>query len=238
MEVYPAIDLMNGKAVRLYKGERERVRVYGDPLKFAEKFSELVDKIHIVDLDGAFTGRPQNLDVIKRIIEETGLRVQVGGGFRDYNSIAKAYEIGVENVILGTKAFDLKFLEMVTQEFPGITVSLDSKAGKVAVRGWTEASEIEVSEAYEMLRGYVNRFVYTSIERDGTLTGIESIEKFWRDEEFIYAGGVSSPQDVIKLAEIGFSGVIVGKALYEGAVSLEELVGVAEIAGKEDNRGP
>ncbi|MFA4641070.1 1-(5-phosphoribosyl)-5-((5-phosphoribosylamino)methylideneamino)imidazole-4-carboxamide isomerase [Pyrococcus kukulkanii] len=238
MEVYPAIDLMNGKAVRLYKGERERVKVYGDPLKFAEKFSELVDKIHIVDLDGAFTGRPQNLDVVKRIIEETGLRVQIGGGFRDYNSIARAYEIGVENVILGTKAFDLEFLEMVTQEFPGITVSLDSKAGKVAVRGWTEASEIEVSEAYEMLRRYVNRFVYTSIERDGTLTGVESIEKFWENEEFIYAGGVSSPQDVIKLAKVGFSGVIVGKALYEGAVSLEELVEVAEIAGKEDNRGP
>ncbi len=227
MEVYPAIDLMGGRAVRLYKGKKESVKVYGDPVEIAERFGELVDKIHVVDLDGAFTGSPKNLDVVKRIIDETGLRIQFGGGLRSYDAIARAYEIGVENVIIGTKAFDLEFLEKVTQEFEGVTVSLDSKGGRIAVKGWVEEG-IPIEEAYESLRRYVWRFVYTSIERDGTLTGIEEIEPFWGDEEFIYAGGVSSVGDVLKLKERGFSGVVVGKALYEGLVSLEELLEVAK----------
>ena len=232
MEVYPAIDLMGGKAVRLYKGRRDSVKVYGDPVKIAERFAELVDKIHIVDLDGAFEGFPRNLGVVARIIEETGLRVQLGGGFRSYGAVARAYEIGVENVIIGTKAFDLEFLEKVTSEFEGITASLDAKDGRVALRGWLE-SGMEVKEAYELLRNYVDRFVYTSVERDGTLTGIEEIERFWESEEFIYAGGVSSVADLRKLAKAGFSGAIVGKALYEGRVALEELLEVAECLRKE-----
>ena len=227
MEVYPAVDLMSGRAVRLYKGKKESVKVYGDPVEIAERFSELVDKIHVVDLDGAFEGFPRNLDVVKRIIDETGLRVQLGGGLRSYEAIAKAYEIGVENAIIGTKAFDIDFLKAVVSDFEGITVSLDAKGGRIAVKGWVEEG-IPVKEAYEGLRRYVRRFVYTSIERDGTLTGIEEIEPFWGDEEFIYAGGVSSVDDVLKLKERGFSGVIVGKALYEGLVSLEELLEVAK----------
>ena len=227
MEVYPAIDLMGGRAVRLYKGKKESVKVYGDPVEVAERFGELVDKIHVVDLDGAFEGFPRNLDMVERIIEETGLRVQLGGGLRSYEAVAKAYEIGVENVIIGTKAFDLEFLEKVTEDFDGVTVSLDARGGRIAVKGWVEEG-IPVEEAYESLRRYVGRFVYTSIERDGTLTGIEEIEPFWGDEEFIYAGGVSSVGDVLKLKERSFSGVIVGKALYEGLVSLEELLEVAE----------
>ncbi|ACJ16371.1 1-(5-phosphoribosyl)-5-[(5-phosphoribosylamino) methylideneamino] imidazole-4-carboxamide isomerase [Thermococcus onnurineus NA1] len=228
MRIYPAIDLMGGKAVRLYRGQKEKVKVYGDPVEIASRFTELVDKIHVVDLDGAFTGKPQNLDVVKEIIEETGLKVQVGGGFRSYESIAKAYEIGAENVIIGTKAFDLEFLEKITDNFDGITVSLDARGGKIAVKGWLEESSLKVGEAYEMLREYVDRFIYTSIERDGTLTGIESIERFWKDEEFIYAGGVSSVDDVLKLRRVGFSGAIVGKALYESEVSLKELLEVLE----------
>ncbi|NJE61122.1 1-(5-phosphoribosyl)-5-((5-phosphoribosylamino)methylideneamino)imidazole-4-carboxamide isomerase [Thermococcus sp. 21S7] len=231
MEVYPAIDLMGGKAVRLYKGRRKDVKVYGDPVEIAERFAELVDKIHIVDLDGAFEGFPKNLHVVERIIRETGLRVQLGGGLRSYEAVAKAYEAGVENVIIGTKAFDLEFLRRITDDFDGITVSLDSMGGNVAVRGWLE-SGMEVKEAYELLRSYVNRFVYTSVERDGTLTGIEEIEMFWESEEFIYAGGVSSAGDLRRLAEIGFSGTIVGKALYEGLVSLEELLEVAKCSRK------
>lgn len=227
MEFYPAIDLMGGKAVRLYKGKKESVKVYGDPVEIAERFGELVDKIHVVDLDGAFEGFPMNLDVVEMIIDETGLRVQLGGGLRSYEAVARTYEIGVENVIIGTKAFDLEFLEKVTEDFDGVTVSLDARGGRIAVKGWVEEG-IPIEEAYESLRRYVERFIYTSIERDGTLTGIEEIEPFWGDEEFIYAGGVSSVGHVLKLKERGFSGVIVGKALYEGLVSLEELLEVAE----------
>ena len=231
MEVYPAIDLMDGRAVRLYRGMRESVKVYGDPVRIAERFAELVNKIHIVDLDGAFEGFPRNLDVVKRIIEETGLRVQFGGGLRSYEAVARAYEAGVENVIIGTKAFDIEFLRGVTDDFEGVTVSLDSRGGRVSVRGWLE-SGMDVKDAYELLRDYVDRFVYTSVERDGTLTGIEEIERFWKSEEFIYAGGVSSADDLRRLAEIGFSGVIVGKALYESLVTLEELLEVAECLRK------
>ena len=231
MEVYPAIDLMSGRAVRLYRGRRESVKVYGDPVVIAERFAELVDKIHVVDLDGAFEGFPRNLDVVKRIIEETGLRVQFGGGLRSYEAVARAYEAGVENVIIGTKAFDIEFLRRVTDDFEGVTVSLDSRGGRVSVRGWLE-SGMDIKDAYELLKDYVDRFVYTSVERDGTLTGIEEIERFWGNEEFIYAGGVSSARDVERLAEIGFSGVIVGKALYEGLVTLEELLEVAECLRK------
>jgi len=227
MEIYPAIDLMGGKVVRLHRGRRESAKVYGEPLEITERFGELVDKIHIVDLDGAFEGSPRNFDVVERIIEETGLRVQLGGGFRTYKAVAKAYEIGVENVIIGTRAFDIEFLERVTADFDGITVSLDSKGGRIAVKGWVE-SGMSIKEAYEFLRGYVDRFIYTSIERDGTLTGIEEIESFWGSEEFIYAGGVSSAGDVRKLAKAGFSGVIVGRALYEDHVTLEELLEVAK----------
>ncbi|EEB74481.1 1-(5-phosphoribosyl)-5-((5-phosphoribosylamino)methylideneamino)imidazole-4-carboxamide isomerase [Thermococcus sp. AM4] len=227
MDVYPAIDLMNGRAVRLYKGKREEVKVYGDPVEIAGRFSEFVDKIHVVDLDGAFEGFPKNLGVVERIIRETGLRVQLGGGLRSYEAVERAYEIGVENAIIGTKAFDLEFLARITNDFEGIIVSLDSKGGRIAVKGWLE-SGIPVREAYETLRGYVDRFIYTSVERDGTLTGIEEIKRFWNNEEFIYAGGVSGIEDLLKLEEIGFSGVIVGKALYEGKVSLEELLEVAE----------
>ncbi|GAB6101786.1 1-(5-phosphoribosyl)-5-((5-phosphoribosylamino) methylideneamino)imidazole-4-carboxamide isomerase [Thermococcus atlanticus] len=226
MRVYPAIDLMNGKAVRLYKGRKESVKVYGDPVEIAKGFAGLVDRIHIVDLDGAFEGKPQNLDGVRRIIEETGLKVQLGGGFRSYESIAEAYSIGVENVIIGTKAFDLEFLEWITEDFEGITISLDARGGRIAVKGWEEESSITVEEAYGMLKKYVDRFIYTAIEKDGTLTGIERIERFWGREEFIYAGGVSSVGDVLKLKEIGFSGAIVGKALYEGKVTLEELLNV------------
>ena len=225
MEIYPAIDLMGGKAVRLYKGKKNTVKVYGDPVEIAGRFAELVDKIHVVDLDGAFQGFPRNLNVVEKIIRETGLRVQLGGGLRSYEAIERAYEIGVENAIIGTKAFDMDFLRKVTDDFEGITVSLDSKGGRIAVKGWLE-SGIPVREAYEMLKTYVNRFVYTSVERDGTLTGIEEIERFWKNEEFIYAGGVSSIKDVVRLKRIGFSGVIVGKALYEELVKLEDLLEV------------
>ncbi|WP_456450033.1 1-(5-phosphoribosyl)-5-((5-phosphoribosylamino)methylideneamino)imidazole-4-carboxamide isomerase [Palaeococcus sp. (in: euryarchaeotes)] len=226
MRIYPAIDLMSGKAVRLYKGRKDKVKVYGDPLEIASGFAEYVDKIHVVDLDGAFEGKPKNLDVVGRIIEETGLKIQLGGGFRDYESIAKAYSTGVENVIIGTKAFDLEFLGKVMQDFEGITVSLDARGGRIAVKGWEEESSITVEEAYEMLKKYVKRFIYTAIERDGTLMGIEKIERFWGREEFIYAGGVSSVEDILKLKEIGFSGAIVGKALYEEKISLEEILEV------------
>lgn len=223
MKIYPAIDLMNKRVVRLFKGKKERVKIYGDPLKIAEEFAHYFSSIHIVDLDGAFSGAPKNLDIAKLIIENTHLNVEIGGGFRDFKSIEEAYKIGVRNVIIGTRAFDLDFLNKVVNEFKGITVSIDVKGNSVFVKGWEEKEGISPKDAYRILKRFVRRFVYTSIESDGTLTGIKRIKKFWKDEEFIYAGGVSSINDIEELKKIGFSGVIVGKAIYENYIPLDKL---------------
>ena len=223
MKVYPAIDLMSKKAVRLFKGKREKVKVYGDPLEIAEEFSHYFDFIHIVDLDGAFYGRPKNMDVVESIIKKVHLNVELGGGFRNFESIRDAYEIGVKNVIISTRAFDIEFLKNITDTFNGITVSIDVKKDQVFIKGWEKRKNISAENVYRVLKQFVKRFIYTSIESDGALMGIEKIKRFWKDEEFIYAGGVSSIDDIDKLKLIGFSGVIVGKSIYEKRISLDEL---------------
>ena len=224
MKVYPALDIMEGKVVRLYRGRRDSYKVYGDPLELAKYLSRFVDKVHIVDLDGAFEGRPRNLEIVKRISEETGLRVQIGGGFRTLDSIRRAYEAGVENVILGTKALDIDFIKAASGEFPGLTVSIDVVSGRVAIKGWKETILHSPQYVFERLREFVRRFIYTRIDRDGTLEGVEDLERFWDDEEFIYAGGVAAIDDILKVREMGVSGVIVGKAVYEKKGFLEEVV--------------
>ncbi len=226
MKIYPAIDIMNGKVVRLVRGEKRASKIYGDPLKIAHMFSRYVDKVHIVDLDGAFEGKPRNLHIVKKIIKETGLRVQIGGGFRDYQSISHAYSLGVDNVIIGTRALDLDFLKTISRDFGGITVSLDTRNRLVSYKGWTKDFPVPVENLYIMLKNFVKRFIYTAIERDGTLRGAKLISRFWNNEEFIYAGGVLSLQDIILLKERGFSGVIVGKALYEGIMKIEDIMEV------------
>jgi len=224
LRIYPAIDIMSGKVVRLTRGKKESATLYGDPVEIARRFAPYISKIHVVDLDGAFTGEPKNLDVVFRIREETGVAIQVGGGFRSYESVERAYQLGVENVILSTAALNLDFLKLVTRDFAGITVSLDVKRGKLALKGWLEEAQVDFKETFEILRRYVRRFIYTSVEHDGTLEGIQQLERFWSDEEMIYAGGVSSAEDVLRLKEVGFAGVIVGKAFYEQRLNLAELI--------------
>ncbi len=221
MKLYPAIDLMDGKAVRLFKGKKETKKIYGDPVSKAREFSKYTDYIHIVDLDGAFQGEPKNLDVVEEIIDEVDVKVQLGGGLRDYNDIAKVYSIGVENAILGTNIFDFDLLNKITDEFGGITASLDSKEGKIAVDGWREKGSLTIKEAYDVLKEKVNRFIYTSTEKDGALKGVNMIEKFWDKEEFIYAGGVTSIEDISSIKKRGFTGAIIGKALYEEKIDLK-----------------
>ncbi|MFP4000589.1 MAG: 1-(5-phosphoribosyl)-5-((5-phosphoribosylamino)methylideneamino)imidazole-4-carboxamide isomerase [Thermoplasmata archaeon] len=223
MEFLPAIDLMDGEVVRLKRGVKREKVVYGDPLETARRFREYVEKIHVVDLDGAFDGVPRNLSVVEDIIEETDLDVQYGGGLRNYQDVERAYEAGVENAIIGTKALEESFIERITDEFEGVTVSLDVKNGMVALEGWKVKSEVSVKEAYQMVKEHVDRFIYTSIERDGVLEGLGEWDNFWNDEEFIYAGGVSSLTDVLRLKRSEFSGFVVGRALYEGALNLEDI---------------
>ncbi len=223
MQIYPAIDLMDGEVVRLTRGKRETKKVYGDPLVVARKFSRYVDKIHIVDLDGAFSGSPVNLDKVKEIAGETNLEIQLGGGIRTVENLRGVMAAGVRNPIIGTKALDESFLEQAVDESSGLTVSLDISSEGLATDGWKKGGSISHRQAYDLTRRYVKRFVVTAISQDGTLAGARRMERFWEDEEMIYAGGVASVKDVEALEDVGFDGVIIGKALYEGNLALEDL---------------
>ncbi|GGM75905.1 1-(5-phosphoribosyl)-5-((5-phosphoribosylamino)methylideneamino)imidazole-4-carboxamide isomerase [Thermogymnomonas acidicola] len=224
--VFPAVDILNGRAVRLYRGMRERATDYGDPVEVAERFASVTGTLHIIDLDGAFTGSPKNMAVVKRIVDRTGAYVQVGGGFRRMEAIEEAYSTGVRSVILGTAAQDLDFVREVVRLFPDTAVSLDSRGGLMATNGWTRVSGRHVSSGYSAMKGLVRRFIYTSVDRDGTMAGVETVERFWADEDFIYAGGVTTADDVLRLIRSGFTGCIIGKALYEGTVDLKSLGGL------------
>ncbi len=223
MEIFPAIDLFYGKAVRLKKGMKEDMKIYGNPLGYAKKFEKYVDKVHVVDLEGAFNGRPANLDVVKKIMDKTDLSVQIGGGYRTYSDIERAYSMGVDNVIISTKAFDEEFLEDVTENFEGITVSLDVKDGKAAVDGWRDCLEKDIQDIIEYLSNYVDRMIFTRVIKDGLLEGIQPLDDFSSETEMIYAGGVSNKEDIEILESKGYSGCIIGKALYENKIDLKEI---------------
>lgn len=228
MRVYPAIDLMEGEAVRLERGKRDSRVVYGDPLEFAREFSKYVDRIHVVDLDGAFSGDSVNLAVVQEIIEETDLEVQMGGGLRTIQALTAVVAAGVEYPIIGTKALDGEFVSQAVEVADGLTVSLDVKDGEIAAEGWVSEEGLGHEEVYWSLKNEVNRFIVTAISRDGTMSGPEEIEKFWDDEEVLYAGGVSTIADVRELESLGYDGAIVGKAVYEGGF---DLAGLEELSG-------
>lgn len=235
MRIYPAIDIMDGKAVRLEEGKKERKKVYGRPLEFAKEFSRFVDAVHVVDLDGAFAGKPKNLGVVSEMLEETELRVQLGGGIRGMDTLRTVTEIGVRNPIIGTKARDLEFLSKATDECEGLTASLDAGEEGLMLEGWETETKVSPSEAFQEMQGLVDRFVFTSINRDGKLEGIGEVERFWEKEEaeVIYAGGVTSAADIEKLEARGFDGAIIGKALYESELGLKEALaaGGGQVAG-------
>jgi len=226
MTIYPAIDLIDKQAVRLYKGQKERKKIYGNPLDIATEYAKYFDNLHIIDLDGAFSGEMKNLDIVKEIVEQTGLKIQYGGGLRTLEAIRRVYSYGVAHAIISTKAFDKAFVKALTGEFDSVTVSLDSRKGKVAVEGWLEESGRSLEDTFEELKTNFSRFIFTDIEKDGTNEGISDIQNFWKGKEVIYAGGVSSLEEIKKAEELGFSGVVIGRALLEGTLTCEMLKGV------------
>jgi phosphoribosylformimino-5-aminoimidazole carboxamide ribotide isomerase len=226
MKIYPAIDVMSGEAVRLEQGKKETKKVYGEPVEIARRFERYVDKIHVVDLDGAFSGTPSNLDTVREILTETELSVQLGGGIRTGKDLKSLEKIGVENPIIGTKALDSNFLEQSSRRFSGLTVSLDIHSENLAVEGWERHLEVDYRELFDELKQYVDRFIFTSVGADGKLEGITDLEKFWDDQEVIYAGGVTSRKDLEMLKTRGFDGAIIGKALYEEKLDLAEITGL------------
>ncbi len=236
MIIIPAIDLKDGRCVRLAQGDFRRVTVYSeDPVEIAKKWQENgAERIHVVDLDGSLAGSPQNNDVIQKIVEEIDIPIQVGGGIREIKTIETYIGIGVHWVILGTMALrDMRFVTEACAAYSGrIILGIDANDGKVAVQGWTEQtseSAIDIARRYE---GYgLAAIVYTDIKRDGMEAGvnIEATRNLAQIVRIpvIASGGVSSMQDIERLREAekyGITGVIIGKALYSGAISLKEAI--------------
>jgi len=235
MLIFPAIDLYDGNAVRLYKGDYAQMTVYShDPLSVARDFEASGAKwIHMVDLEGAKTGGTPNLEVVRRVAQETGLKVEVGGGIRSMEVVRAYLENGVSRVILGTAAVtDPAFLEAAVAAYgEKIAVGVDLKDGFVAIRGWTETSELEAFQFCRRMEALgVRTIICTDISRDGAMQGANHGLYQKLSEEFslqiIASGGVSSLEDVKALAEMGLYGAIIGKAYYTGAVKLTEAIEV------------
>ena len=234
MEVIPAIDLLSGRCVRLYQGDYALAQVFNDnPADVGRQWVEQgASLLHIVDLDGAKTGRVVNRPAIEAIITAVTVPVQVGGGLRDRTSVAELLDLGVQRVILGTVAVEQPDLVAeLCQEFPGqIVVGIDARNGRVATRGWLETSEVLANQlALQMQELGAAAIIYTDIHRDGTLTGpnLEALRELTAAVSIpvIASGGVSSITDLLSLLALeplGVTGVIVGRALYTGDISLIE----------------
>ena len=236
MYIYPAIDLYGGEAVRLFKGDYAQMTVYSDnPVSVAKDFAAAgASHIHLVDLEGAKIGKPANLDTIRAIVETTGLFAEVGGGIRDMETVDSYLGIGVSRVILGTAAVkDPDFLHAALQKYgEKIAVGVDLKDGFVAIKGWTETSDLKAEEFFEKMQKLgVGTIICTDISRDGAMKGTNRAlyralsNKF--DIDLIASGGVSSMEDVEALAEMKLHGAIIGKAYYIGAIDLKQAVEAA-----------
>ncbi|RPF47074.1 1-(5-phosphoribosyl)-5-[(5-phosphoribosylamino)methylideneamino] imidazole-4-carboxamide isomerase [Thermodesulfitimonas autotrophica] len=243
MLVIPAIDLRGGRCVRLVEGRPDKETVYsGDPVTVARRWEAAGAKmLHVVDLDGAFAGRPAHLPLIREIVAAVAIPVQVGGGIRDRAAVEAALACGVARVILGTAAVtDTSLLRELVRDFGArVLASVDCRDGVVAVRGWESLSGVEAAAFGRQLKECgVERVVFTDIARDGTLMGpnIAAVGDFARVTglKVIASGGVSRVEDIRALRELeeaGVEAVIIGKALYDGRLSLAEAIAAAE--GKE-----
>jgi len=229
MIIYPAIDILDGQAVRLLKGNYDKVTVYGEPKDLSKKWmSSGSNNLHIVDLDGARQSGDNRI-AIYDILTASPTFVQVGGGIRTLSQVVQYLEIGVSQIIIGTMAIkDPELLQEIVKLYPDkITVGVDAKNGFVAVEGWEEVSSVDAVSWIKKLESQgVKRIVYTDISKDGTLTGpnFDMYKKVLKETsiEVIASGGISVLEDLIQLKEIGVHGVVVGKALYENRFTLEE----------------
>lgn len=237
MNIFPAIDLYDGKVVRLYKGKYDEMTVYSDdPLEIAKKFEDDgAEYIHIVDLEGAKDGLVHAFDTVKTIIENTFLKVEIGGGIRSEETIKKYVNLGVDKVILGTIAVtDDKFLtEMVSNYNDKIAVGVDIKDGYVAIKGWTEKSSISCDDMFSHLNELgISRVICTDISRDGAMKGtnLELYKNLSQryNVNIIASGGVSTMDDLKSLREMDLYGAIIGKAYYTGAIDLKEAIGISK----------
>jgi phosphoribosylformimino-5-aminoimidazole carboxamide ribotide isomerase len=240
MILLPAVDILDGKAVRLTRGEFDQKTVYdADPLDAARRWvAEGARRLHVVDLDGARSGAPVNLEHVRRIAAEVDVPIQVGGGLRNMAAVHDAVNAGATRVVIGTAAYtDIDFLDEAVAELDDrVVVSLDARAGKLAGAGWTEQTDIPIEAVIEQLgaRG-VRRYVYSSIDRDGMLGGPD-LEGARRVADVVrgtyaYSGGISSLDDLralVELRQVNLRAVIVGTALYERKFTVAEAQAVLD----------
>jgi phosphoribosylformimino-5-aminoimidazole carboxamide ribotide isomerase len=237
MYIIPAIDLIEGKCVRLIQGQyHRRINYEDDPVQQADEFSSAgAQWLHIVDLEGAKIGRPINTDSIAAIAALGKLKIEVGGGLRDEASIKQLFDIGVERVIIGTKAVsDFDWFSRMAEKFRGkIALGLDGRGSKVATHGWTQDSpQLLLEFAAEAAKLPLAAIIYTDITKDGMMTGpnfertkalIDTV-----DLPVIASGGVNSIEDIKKLSELGAAAAIIGRSLYEGKLKLSDAIKVVQ----------
>ena len=234
MRIIPAVDIKEGRCVRLVQGKADKETVYSnDPLSMANHWDEEgAQTIHVVDLDGAFQGSPINSEIVKKIIYSSSVDIQVGGGIRTLEAIEKYVKAGAYRVILGTIAqTEPEFVEEACRRFPNkIIIGIDAQNGLVAVKGWVEVSEQKATDLAQKMKSFgIAGFIFTDISRDGMLQGpnLESIKEFaeYAQLPVIASGGVSRLEDIKNLAKLesyGVEGVIIGKALYDKTISFKE----------------
>ena len=237
MYIIPAIDLIKGKCVRLIQGEYHRQITYeDDPVKQAKEFSLAgAQWLHIIDLDGAKVGNPVNTETVAAIAALKQLKIELGGGIRDEGAIERMLDIGVDRIIIGTKAVsDFEWFSQVAEKFKGKTVlGLDARGSKVATHGWTQNSHENLLEfATEAAKLPLAAIIYTDIDRDGMMTGPNLERTKARVEAVnvpvIASGGVKEIADIKKLAELGVEAVVIGRSLYEGTLNLADAINAAK----------
>jgi phosphoribosylformimino-5-aminoimidazole carboxamide ribotide isomerase len=234
MILLPAIDIRGGKAVRLQRGDFDKETVYvDDPLDAARSFVEAGARfLHVVDLDGAREGKPVNLEHLRRITSELGVAVQYGGGLRDLGAVRSALAAGAERVVVGTAAYsDVDFVDQLIETWDKrVVIAVDVRGGHVSVAGWTKATQMLPDHIITRLqqRG-VQQFMYTNVDRDGTLEGpdLEEVKRISATVRgrFLYSGGIASLDDLKALNDlrlVNLAGVVSGKALYEGKFTVQE----------------
>ena len=238
MLIFPAIDLRDGQVVRLVEGDYDRMTVYGsDPLAVAKAYRAAgAEYLHVVDLDAAKDGEQKNLTVIQKLAAESGLRLEVGGGVRDEESAKRYLDAGVSRVILGSAAIENpQFMENLAKQYPGkVAAGVDARNGFVAIHGWKTVTDIVAYDFVESLPGRgIGTVIYTDISRDGKLQGpnIEAYQRLSQIKglDIVASGGVSSAADISALAKLNLYAAIIGKALYDGRITLTQALDAAKI---------
>ena len=232
MILFPAIDILEGRAVRLYKGDKNKVTDYGDPVVFAEKWAEAgAEWLHIVDLSGAFSGRSGIDEVISEIKKRVNIRIQSGGGLRRIADVRRRIDAGADRAVIGTMAVsEPDEFALTAYSFPEkIVAGIDARGGRLAVKGWTETTEISAVTFGRQCRNMgIRCALFTDISKDGAMQGANICETVRMQKEtglsVIASGGISSMQDVENLRESGVYGAVLGRSIYDGAIDLKEAV--------------